>query len=152
MLIWDSFIIYMSCPLNFPEPLPHISLPVFGGTSVNLILPTIQPRPIMEWKYKSRLSITLSFRAVKAETIWPHFSTEMGVCPKWEDGSPVAMWWSQRRALCQAEITSSHGFFCHGCGGKCFCFFLRSWALTSINACHFEHVLQWEKSVWYRNE
>lgn len=82
MLIWDSFIIYMSCPLNFPEPLPHISLPVFGGTSVNLILPTIQPRPIMEWKYKSRLSITLSFRAVKAETILTSLQYRDGCVPQ----------------------------------------------------------------------
>lgn len=65
----SSFLIYMSYPLKFPEPLPHTSLSVFGSTSVSLILPTIQARPVMEWKYKSRLPITPSFKAVKAGTI-----------------------------------------------------------------------------------
>lgn len=80
MLIWDSFIIYMSCPLNFPEPLPHTSLPVFGSTSVSLILPTIQARPVTEWKYKSRFPITLSFRAVKAGTILTSLQHQRWVC------------------------------------------------------------------------
>lgn len=80
MLIWDSFIIYMSCPLNFPEPLPHTSLPVFGSTSVSLILPTIQARPVMEWKYKSRFPTRAPFPSglSRQGQYWPHFSTRDG--------------------------------------------------------------------------